>query len=66
MEAEAADGKMEGKWLRRASTTRFCCIISRAKLFDAVAAHIRVGPKTMAKLEMCIRLESRYSVIDNR
>ena len=58
--------KMCATLLRRHSTTRFCCIMSSARLNDSVAAHVMVGPKTMARLDVCMRLCSRYSVILTR
>lgn len=45
--------------LRRMSTTLFCWMQSMAMLCACSAgAHSRVGPKTMARLAVCIRFRS--------
>lgn len=46
------------KSTKSASITMFCCIKSIAIFVDSVSGHMRVGPKTIAKFGMCIRLNS--------
>lgn len=53
--------RLSNSW-RRYSITRFCCIRSRAMLRDSASGHISVGPKTMARFGMCMRLNSLYAV----
>jgi hypothetical protein len=54
--------KMLSKSWRKQSITKFCCIRSKAILLDSDSGHVSVGPKTMARFGMSMRLNSLYSV----